>query len=131
MIEIDAMFPVIVTSDIEALKHFYEKVFGFNAVFYEPGFYLHMVSDSGVQLGFLVPGHPSQPQFLQTLMPGDGYILSLEVKDAVKAYAEAQRMQLDVILELKQEDWGQLHFILRDPAGIGVDVVEHMEGAGE
>ena len=63
MIEIEAMFPVMVTTDLEAVKQYYELVFGFKAVFFQPDFYLHLLApDSGVQLGFLMPGHESQPR---------------------------------------------------------------------
>ena len=118
MIEIDAMFPVMVTANLEAVKAFYESVFGFNAVFYDADFYLHLVSpNSGVQLGFLMPEHASQPDFLRPLMSPDGYVISLEVKDAAHAYAEAQKMDLTMAMELKEEVWGQVHFILEDPAG--------------
>lgn len=130
MIEIDAMFPVMVTANLEAVKAFYESVFGFNAVFYDADFYLHLVSPhSGVQLGFLVPGHGSQPDFLHPLMSPDGYVISLEVKDAAHAYAQAQEMDLTIAMALKEEAWGQLHFMIQDPAGFRVDVVQHLEMA--
>lgn len=128
MIEIDAMFPVMVTTNLEAVRAFYESVFGFNTVFYDPGFYLHLVSpNSGVQLGFLMPEHADQPDFLRALMSPDGYVISLEVKDAAHAYAEAQKMDLAMAMELKEEVWGQIHFMLQDPAGFRVDVVQHVE----
>ncbi len=128
MIEVEAMFPVMVTSNLEAVKQFYESGFGFNSVFYDPGFYLHLVSpNSGAQLGFLLPNHATQPEFLHPVMTTDGYIISLEVKDAAHAYAEAKGMSLDVVMELKQEAWGQLHFMIQDPAGFHVDVVQHLE----
>lgn len=131
MIEIDAMFPVMVTTNLEAVKAFYESVFGFNAVFYDADFYLHLVSpNSGVQLGFLIPGLANQPDFLRPLMSPDGYVISLEVKDAAQAYAEAQKMDLTIAMELKEEVWGQVHFILEDPAGFRVDVVQHLEVPG-
>jgi len=128
VIEIDAMFPVMVTNNLDAVKKFYETVFGFNAVFYEPDFYLHLVSPgSGVQLGYLLPGHTSQPEFLRPLMSADGFILSLEVKDATLAFNEAKRMNLEFEMDLKREDWGQLHFILKDPAGFRVDIIQHLD----
>ena len=119
VIDIDAMFPVMVVSDLAQIKAFY-------AVFYEPNFYLHLVSPTGVQLGFLVPDHPSQPTFLHTALAADGYVISLEVKNAALAYTEANRLQLNVVLPLTEEAWGQTHFILQDPAGIRIDVVEHV-----
>ena len=131
MIEIDAMFPVMVTTNLEAVKEFYETVFGFNAVFFDSSFYLHLVSpNSGIQLGFLMPGHSTQPEFLHPHMSPDGYVISLEVKDAAHAYAEAQKMNLDIAMALKEEVWEQIHFMLQDPAGIRIDVVQHLEASG-
>lgn len=129
MIDIQAMFPVMVASNLAEIKQFYTSVFGFNAVFYDAEFYLHLVSNSGVQLGFLLPEHPTQPQFLQPLMSPDGYVISLEVTDAAKAFEEAVSMKLSIAMELKEEDWGQIHFMLEDPAGFKIDIVEHLEAA--
>ena len=126
MIEIQAMFPVMVTPEIAAVKQFYETVFGFNAVFFDPAFYLHLVHPgSGAQLGFLMPEHGSQPAFLHPLMSADGYVISLEVSNAAQAFAEAQKLELTIAMPLKTEDWGQIHFMVQDPAGFRVDVVQH------
>jgi catechol 2,3-dioxygenase-like lactoylglutathione lyase family enzyme len=131
MIEIQAMFPVMVTQNLDAVKQFYEDIFGFNAVFYDPNFYLHLVSPStGDQLGFLLPNHATQPDFLHPGMSADGYVISLEVKDAAKAYAEAKNLNLSIAMNLKEEAWGQIHFMLQDPAGFRVDVVQHLEVTG-
>ena len=131
MIEIEAMFPVMVTPDLGAVKQFYESVFGFNAVFYDSNFYLHLVSPStGAQLGFLLPNHDTQPEFLHPLMSADSYVISMEVKDAAKAYAEAENLNLSIAMHLKEEDWGQIHFMIQDPAGFRVDVVQHLEATG-
>ena len=131
MIEIDAMFPVMVAANLKEVKAFYESVFGFNTVFYDANFYLHLVSpNSGVQLGFLMPEHISQPDFLRPLMSPEGFVISLEVKDAVHAYNEAKKMDLTMAMALKEEVWGQLHFMLEDPAGFRIDVVQHLEVSG-
>lgn len=128
MIELQAMFPVMVTSNLEVVKLFYETIFGFNAVFFDPEFYLHLVSPaSGVQLGFLMPGHSSQPEFLHAAMSSEGYVISFEVKDAALAYEQAKALNLNVAMELKAEVWGQLHFMLEDPAGFRIDVVQSVE----
>ncbi len=131
MIETDAMFPVMVTTNLDAIKAFYESVFGFSAAFFDPGFYLHLVSpNSGIQLGFLMPEHATQPEFLRPLMSTEGYVMSLEVKDAAQAYAEAQKMNLTIAMALKEEVWGQIHFMLQDPGGFRIDVVQHLQTPG-
>lgn len=128
MIEVQAVFPVMVTPHLEEVRRFYETVFGFNAVFHEPGFYLHLVSPhSGGQLGFLAPGHESQPPFLHPLMAANGYVISLEVADAASAYTAAEAKGLDIVMPLKDETWGQRHFMVTDPAGFRVDVVQHLK----
>ena len=132
MIDIQAMFPVMVTSDLTSVKAFYETAFGFTAVFFDPEFYLHLVLPSAdVQLGFLVSNHSTQPAFLHALMSPEGYVISFEVKDAAKAYAEAQSLGLNIVFELKKESWGQMHFMLEDPAGFHIDIVEHLEPASD
>ena len=130
MIEFNAMFPVMVVEDLEVMKNFYQQVFGFAVVFYEPGFYLHLLSvDTGVQLGFLLPEHASQPDFLQKNMHKDGFVISLEVKDAAQAYAQAKALDLPFLLDLKTEIWGQKHFIVQDPMGFGIDLVQQIEAS--
>ena len=118
MIDIQAMFPVMVASNLAEIKQFYTSVFGFNAVFYDAEFYLHLVSNSGVQLGFLLPEHPTQPQFLQPLMSPDGYVISLEVADAAKAFEEAVSMKLSIAMELKEEDWGRFTLCWKTPPAL-------------
>lgn len=130
MIEIQAMFPVMVASNLAELNAFYTSYFGFQAVFFEPSFYLHLVSpNTGIQLGFLVPGHQSQPPFLHALMDTKGYVISFEVADAARAYSQVTTLDLPVVMELKEEQWGQLHFMIKDPAGIHIDIVEHRQSA--
>ena len=34
-------------------------------------------------------------------------------------------MGLEIAFEYVEEPWGQRHFMVRDPAGLVVDVVEH------
>ena len=62
---------------------------------------------------------------------GDRIIFSLEVNDANLAYSEAKKKSLDVVLELRSEDWGQYHFCIKDPNGIYLDIVQAIEPTEE
>lgn len=128
MIEISAMFPVFVAEKLPDLQTYYQAHFGFETVFYEPGFYLHLLNPgSGVQLGFLVPDHASQPPFLRALATHEGMVVSFEVSDARAAFTSAQQENLDIAMDYKEEAWGQRHFIVRDPQGLLIDIVEHTQ----
>ncbi len=39
-------------------------------------------------------------------------------------------MNLNIAMHLKEEVWGQIHFMLQDPAGFHVDIVQHLEVTG-
>jgi catechol 2,3-dioxygenase-like lactoylglutathione lyase family enzyme len=126
MIEFNTLFPLYVTDNLEALKAFYTTVFGFEAVFFDPDFYLHLQhSGSGTQIGFLVPAHASQPEFLHAKAQFEGQVISFDVGDAKAALAEAQRSGLDIFYPYTEEPWGQNHFMLRDPSGFILDIVEN------
>ena len=128
MIEPSAMFPVFVAENLTTLRDYYLDYFGFQAVFFDADFYLHLLHpDSGIQIGFLVPNHPSQPEFLFPVAAKEGMVISFEVDNARSAFAEAKQLGLDIAMTLKEETWGQTHFMVRDPAGFVIDIVQHVD----
>ena len=125
MIEPMALFPLYVTDDLEAQKRFYESSFGFEAVFFDATFYLHLHhASSGAQVGFMRPDLPNQPPFLHPRAGADGAVITVEVADARAARDEAGAMALGIAHEYVEEPWGQRHFMVSDSAGLVVDVVE-------
>lgn len=130
MIHPNSAFPVFVVKRLDKAKTFYGDHFAFKAVF-QNEWYLHLASQSGIQIGFMLPNQATQPDIFHALHGGDGVIFSLEVNDADSAYAHAKSRSLDIVLELRSEDWGQRHFSVRDPNGIYVDIVQATEPSEE
>jgi len=125
MIQINSAFPLYVTENIEAQKEFYAKAFGFEAVFFDADFYVHLVNPSnGIELGFMLAKLPSQPDFLHPVAQAKGMVISFEVNNAAQAYEQAKKDGLDIAFDLKTETWKQTHFMVRDPAGLLIDIVE-------
>jgi catechol 2,3-dioxygenase-like lactoylglutathione lyase family enzyme len=123
MIEPKSSFPVFIVKDLAAAKSFYTENLGF-AVVFAGDWYIHLVSKSGVQVGFLLPDQPTQPPIFHKPCQGEGVIFSLEVEDADAAFATAKSKSLHVVLELRSEDWGQRHFCIQDPNGVYLDIVQ-------
>jgi len=123
-------FPVYIVKDVAITESFYKECFGFNVVF-SNDWYVHLVSESGIQIGFMLFGHPTQPAMFQQAYCGEGAILSLEVDDVDASYSEAQSKSLNIALEIKSEDWGQRHFCIIDPNGVQLDIVQNIEPTGE
>jgi uncharacterized glyoxalase superfamily protein PhnB len=130
VIKPNSSFPVFVGGTLHETKAFYTNHFGF-AVAFENEWYLHLVSESGIQVGFMLPNQPTQPDIFQKSYAGSGVIFSLEVEDVDSAYAEARRESLNIVLELRSEDWGQRHFCVEDPNGIHLDIVQAIEPTEE
>jgi len=130
MINPKVSFPVFVVKNLSLAKNFYIKNFSFSVVF-ENEWYLHLISESGIQIGFMLPNQPSQPVAFHKAYDGSGVIFSIEVEDADDAYLEAKNHNLNIILDICSEDWGQRHFSMQDPNGIYLDIVQPIEPSAE
>ena len=130
MIKPNSSFPVFIVTNLDEARAFYLNYFGFSVAF-ENDWYLHLVSESGIQIGFMLPDQPTQPDIFQKKYNGSGVIFSLEVYDVDSAYAQARGESLNIVLELRSEDWGQRHFCVRDPNGICLDIVQAIDPTEE
>lgn len=121
-------YPLAITNQLKACAAFYVKHFKFTVVF-EEDWYVHLAHEaSGAELGFMASSTASQPPELHASFAGKGMVYSFEVEDAKKEFERLKKEDgIELVLELKDEPWGQRHFIIRDPAGIYVDVVQQLE----
>ena len=123
-------FPVLTTTKLTECRNFYAQYFGFTVVF-ETDWYIHLASEAGIQLGFLQPNHPSQPDFLHAAYKGSGLIYSFEVNNVDQEYEKLKKSGIPILLQVKTEEWGQRHFMIKDPSGMVIDVVQHAEPTDE
>jgi uncharacterized glyoxalase superfamily protein PhnB len=130
MIEPKSAFPVFIVQDLVAAKSFYSENFGFDVIFSNE-WYVHLISESNVQVGFMLPEQSSQPPIFQKTYDGQGAIFSLEVDDADAAFSIAKSNSLNIVLDLRSEDWGQRHFCIQDPNGVQLDLVQAIEPTEE
>ena len=130
MITLNSSFPVFIVGNIAVAKSFYTDNFDFQIAF-ENEWYLHLISASGIQVGFMLPDQPTQPDIFHKAYQGSGVIFSVEVDDADAAYSEIKDKGLEVVSDLKSEDWGQQHFVIKDPNGIYLDIVQSIEPTEE
>lgn len=118
------LYPVTITSKLDECKQFYQKVFGFGVVF-EASWYVQLVhKESGIEIGLMLPDLDSQPERIHGGFSGQGVIYTLEVDDITTTYKAARAKGVDIWYELTTEEWGQRHFMMEDPAGIVIDVVQ-------
>lgn len=126
----NSLFPGICSTDLPASKKFYESLLGLTTVF-ELDWYIQMQSptDENLQIAFVAQDHESVPPGYG--IKSQGIIVTVEMDDVDAVYQRAQSSKIPIVQELKDEQWGQRHFIARDPNGLLVDLVQMIEPAEE
>lgn len=115
----------IVTSKLSETKSFYTKYLNFGVTF-ENEFYLLMHTPGReAEISFLLPNHPSQQALFHKSFQGQGMYLTIEVDDVDSIYREVKSKGVEIKIELRDEPWGDRHFAIQDPNGIGIDVVKY------
>jgi catechol 2,3-dioxygenase-like lactoylglutathione lyase family enzyme len=115
----------IITKKLKETKEFYTTKLGFTVVF-ENEFYLLLQTPGGSdQLSFLLPDHPSQRPVFQSAFGGKGVYLTIEVEDVDALYKQIKANGVPIEIELRNEAWGDRHFAIVDPNGVGIDMVTY------
>jgi uncharacterized glyoxalase superfamily protein PhnB len=116
-------YPVLMVRNVAQTAEFYKTHLRFKPLF-ESDWYVHLQSseDESVNLGIVEGHHETVPDALR------GYtqhlLLNFEVKDVDAQYAHAVAQGLPIHLALRDEPFGQRHFITQDPSGALLDIIK-------
>lgn len=119
----------IITQKIAATKEFYTTVLGFGVTFENEFYLLLHTPDRSAEISFLLPHHPSQQPLFQQPFQGQGMYLTIEVEDVDQLYTDIQSAGIPIKIEIRDEAWGDRHFAIEDPNGIGIDIVHYQQPA--
>jgi catechol 2,3-dioxygenase-like lactoylglutathione lyase family enzyme len=117
-------YAVLITDQVSITSAFYQEHLGFRPAF-ENDWYVSLVTESAPshELAIVQAGHPSIPGLLQE--PTRSLILNFEVEDVGPVYQRLiHQARLPLLLDLRDEPWGQRHFITQDPNGILLDMIQ-------
>lgn len=128
--KITQYYPVLQVKDVAATAAYYVTHFDF-AVQFDSDWYVHLQSthDPAVNLAILDGYHETIPQEGQGLTKG--MILNIEVANVDALYARCTAADLPMLKTLRDEPFGQRHFITRDPNGTLIDVITPIPPAPE
>ncbi len=121
--KVTSYYPVILTADVAGTSAFYQLHFRFQPLF-QADWYVHLQSteDESVNLAILAHDHPTVPEAARH--PVRGLILNFEVADPDAEYAHAMAAGLPIVQTLRDEAFGQRHFITQDPNGVLIDIIK-------
>jgi catechol 2,3-dioxygenase-like lactoylglutathione lyase family enzyme len=118
-----SFYPVICTDRVAETRDFYTRLFGFEVTF-EADWYvsLRRAGDPAYELAVLDHQHPTLPAAYRA--PVRGLLLNVEVDDVDAEWERlVVREGLHPELALRDDAFGQRHFIFADPSGVLVDVI--------
>lgn len=115
----------IITAKLSETKEFYTGKLGFGVTFENEFYLLLHTPNHGSEISFLLPEHPSQQPLFRKAFAGAGVYLTIEVEDVDKLYADLKIKGVDIKIDLRDEPWGDRHFAVSDPNGIGIDFVKY------
>jgi len=120
---IRSLFPVLCCRDLDASRDFYRAALGLEVVF-ECGWYTVLAApgDPSRQVAFVLPDHESVPAPFG--VDAAGVLVTVEVDDAERVHERAVGADLPVVVPFRDEEFGQRHFMTRDPSGLLLDVVQ-------
>jgi uncharacterized glyoxalase superfamily protein PhnB len=113
------------SSDLfEASRDFYQDVFDLVVSVELGDWYLQLMAPEtrSLNVGFLAPGHEF---FGGRDAPAGRYsvVLTVQVDDVDEAYARARRRGAEIPLGIRDEEYGQRHFLVVDPNGLVLNVM--------
>ncbi len=116
----------IVTEKLADTKTFYTNILGFGVTFENEFYLLLHTPNKEAEISFLLPNHPSQQSLFQKPFAGQGMYLTIEVDDVDKVYSEIKKKGVAIKIDIRNEPWGDRHFAIQDPNGIGIDIVKYL-----
>ncbi len=112
----------VITSKVRESRDFYVKLFGCEIVFEQDWFALLRLGES--ELGFLAPERADQAPIFRRAFQGQGVWIAVESENVDADYTRIKAMNVPIEVPLRDEPWGDRHFAVVDPNGIGVDVLQ-------
>jgi catechol 2,3-dioxygenase-like lactoylglutathione lyase family enzyme len=126
--DITSLYPVLMVDDVAAAARFYRDELAFETTF-EADWYVSL-RHGDFELAILDRTHETIPHGFGE--PVRGLLLNVEVADATAEHTRLVRERgLPERLSLKDEAFGQRHFIVEASGGVLVDVIEPIEPTPE
>ncbi len=124
---VTSVYPVLMSADVASAAAFYRDHLGFE-VTYDSSWYVSLRLGAH-ELAVLDPEHATVPAGFGAV--ARGVLVNVEVDDVDAVHDRLVAQGLDVVLGLRDEDFGQRHFIVVGPDGVLVDVIQPIEPQGE
>ncbi len=118
--KINRLLTNLCSENLADSTEFYTTLFNFK-VDYNSDWFVHLISEGQeLEIGIMKSNHELVPEEFRG--KPTGIYITLVVDDAVAIFEKAKELGVEVIRELELTFYGQKRVLLKDPAGVLVDV---------
>ena len=126
---LNSFYPVILSNNIEVTRNFIKKYFNFKETFVSD-WYISLKHKNKFEIAIIDKNHETIPERFR--QQSKGIILNFEVEDVDKIYERiSEDKNMNILLEIQNEEWGQRHFIFEGPDNLLIDVIQIIEPTEE
>jgi predicted enzyme related to lactoylglutathione lyase len=115
--------PNLSSEDFSASRDFYRALFDLEVSVELDDWYLQLMepSDRALNIGFVRPDH----ELFAGRPPAAGHnvVLTIHVDHVDEAYERAQNLGAEIAAGIRDEEYGQRHFLVVDPNGLILNVM--------
>ena len=119
---INSSYTVLLCKDIEKEALFFRTALGFEETFVSD-WYISLKEANGYEIAIMDYKHETIPELYQ--VESQGIILNFEVDNVEKVYEKMKDDLSEIlVMDIKVEEFGQKHFIVKSPNNTLVDIIE-------
>lgn len=123
-----SFYPVLMSVDINTAKKFFIELFHFEVTFTSE-WYISLKNEQDFELALIDSSHDTIPDKYKTECKG--IILNFEVEDVDSVYAEIKKNDVTILMDIKNEDFGQRHFMIESPDELIIDIIQNIPPSEE
>lgn len=127
--KVNSFYPVIMTKNVEECSEFFINNLEFETTF-SSEWYISLIDKYDNEVAFLESSHTTIPEDFRNQVRG--LLLNFEVDSVDKIYKKLKASLEDrIVLDIKDEGFGQRHFIVEGPEKILIDIIQVIEPTDE
>lgn len=116
--------PGIVTTLLKESKDFYTTHFGLTVKF-ETEWFILLETGQGSEIAFMLPDIEAFHPLFRAKYSSGGLWLTFNVENIDREFDRVKSInRIEIVQDIKTEDWGERHFVIKDPNNIAIDIVQ-------
>lgn len=117
-----SFYPVLMSENIRVEADFFKELFDFKEIF-SSDWYISLIDNENFEIAIISNFHETIPEFYRKKC--QGVIINIEVDNVDNLYSKISgKKEASILLDIKNENFGQRHFMIESPSKILIDIIQ-------